>query len=129
MKKKKREKMTYHNVPNELLGLGVVGLVPSADGDLLCYKKVEHFNLQRPETPTPVFPILVRLLWVVQVAHVPRLSSVHRHLHTCHLLPSSYYQHFPQTTASKHEYLSFIRSNTPLLTIYFVFFLLEVFMF
>lgn len=81
--------VTYHDIPYELLWLGVEGFVPGSNGDLLGHQNVKHFHLQGPEAPTPVFAVLVGLLGVVQRAHVPSLPTIQCNLHTCHFLATS----------------------------------------
>jgi len=81
---------SYHEVPDELLRLGVERLVPGADGDLLGAEEVEHLHLHGPEAPAPVLAVLVGLLRVVEVAHQPCLAAVQRHLHPRHLLAAAY---------------------------------------
>uniref|UniRef100_A0A0D9YZ02 Isopenicillin N synthase-like Fe(2+) 2OG dioxygenase domain-containing protein n=1 Tax=Oryza glumipatula TaxID=40148 RepID=A0A0D9YZ02_9ORYZ len=44
----------YHEIPNELLRLGVEGLVPGADGDLLGGEQLEHLDIDGPEAPAPI---------------------------------------------------------------------------
>lgn len=80
---------TYHDIPIEFLGLRVEGLIPGSNCNFFSTKQIQDFNLQRPETPAPVFAILVWLLWVVHGTHVPRISAVHSHFHTCHFLSST----------------------------------------
>lgn len=81
---------TYHEVPDELLGLGVERLVPGPDGDLLGAEEVEDLHLDGPEAPAPVLAVLVGFLRVVERAHCPCLAAVERHLHSCHLLATTY---------------------------------------
>ena len=81
---------SYHEVPDELLRLGVERLVPGADGDLLGAEEVEHLHLHGPEAPAPVLAVLVGLLRVGELAHQPCLAAVQRHLHSRHLLAAAY---------------------------------------
>jgi len=83
------ERGIYQNIPDEFLRLGVEGLIPSSHRNLFCCEKIQHLHLQRPETPTPVLPIFVRLLGTFHTAHSPRFTTVQRYLHTCHLSPTS----------------------------------------
>lgn len=80
---------TYHYIPDELLGLGVEGLIPGSDRNILGSKQVENLKLKWPEAPAPVLAIFVRLLRVVQRAHVPCVTTIQCHLHACHFLPTS----------------------------------------
>ena len=83
---------TYHEVPDELLRLGVHGLVPGADGDLLGPEHVEHLDVDGPEAPAPVLAVLGWALRVVEGAHLPRLTAVQGHLHPCNLPAATWQQ-------------------------------------
>lgn len=85
------QKGSYHNVPNEMLGLGVHASVPGAYNDLLAIHQVHDIHRNLPETPTPILPGHSRLLWMLQVTKHPRFSIVNRHFHP---------NHFPTTTCS-----------------------------
>lgn len=82
----------YHEIPNELLRLGVEGLVPGADGDLLGGEQLEHLDIDGPEAPAPVLSVLGRPLRVVKVAHLPRLAAVQGHLHPCNFPATAWQQ-------------------------------------
>jgi len=84
-----KERGSYHKIPDEFLGLGVEGLVPSSHGNLFGSEEIQHLHLQGPETPTPVLPIFVRFLWTLHTANLPRFTTVQCYLHTCHLSPTS----------------------------------------
>ena len=83
-----KERGSYHSIPDEFLGLGVLGLVPSSHRNLFGSEDIQHLHLQGPETPTPVLAIFVRFLQTLHTAHLPRFTTVQGYLHTCHLSPT-----------------------------------------
>ncbi|PKU75667.1 hypothetical protein MA16_Dca023007 [Dendrobium catenatum] len=82
--------VAYHEIPCGVFRLGVEGLVPGTDGDVFSGEQAEGVDIEGPETPAPVFAILVGFFWVVEGADLPGLAAVDGDFHSCDLPSTAY---------------------------------------
>mmetsp|Transcript_19872 Transcript_19872/g.42777 ORF Transcript_19872/g.42777 Transcript_19872/m.42777 type:complete len:223 (-) Transcript_19872:1350-2018(-) len=71
-----------HEIPGRIVGLNVVGFIPSTTPEFLRSNQISNLEIKRPPDPTPVHSIIGWLLNLVNIGNLPMHSSIGRYLDT-----------------------------------------------